>query len=99
MADNDFLIPPFNPASARATLQRTLRDLTLTEREGVFEMKGLPVARLEAGPTTIAAGLARRLSRSPEWDASTLKDHADVRRFIDDLKKRLTRWSDARGDD
>ena len=95
---DDFLIPPFDAAAALATLRRSLRDLQLAEREGVFELRGQPVARLKVDGATLAADLARRLSRAPEWDARTIKDHADLRRFTDELRKRLARWSDARED-
>jgi hypothetical protein len=43
----------------------------------------------------IAARLARRPTATPEWDARTLRNGADVRRFADDVKQRLARWRDA----
>ena len=99
MSDEDFFAPPpFKAADALASLKRGLRDLKLSEREGAFEQRGRALARLALdSDAVIAAQLARRPARSPEWDRSTLKNHADVRKWIEELKRRLARWDD--GDD
>lgn len=94
MSDDFFAPPPFKADAALAGLTREMRALRLAEREGRFELQGLPVATLALEADTIAARLARRPSRSPEWTASTLKNAADVRRFTDELKRRLAQWSD-----
>ena len=93
----DFFRPPsFKPAEALPQLQRTLRALPgLTERAGRFEWKGRPVVGVQAEGDAIAARLARRPTTTPEWEARTLKNGADVRRFADDVKQRLARWRDA----
>ena len=94
MSDDFFSPPPFKADSALASLKRELRALRLTEREGRFELQGRPVVSLAIEADTIAARLAKRPAQSPEWTASTLKNSADVRRFTDELKSRLARWSD-----
>ncbi|MEK8032217.1 hypothetical protein AACH06_15420 [Ideonella sp. DXS29W] len=97
MADDfGFAPPPFKPADALVLLKRTLRDLrTLTERGDGFELKGARVMELAAGTTSIEARLAKRPSRQvPEWDGFTLDSSAAVRKFTDELKKRLARWTE-----
>jgi len=98
MSDDDFFAPPaFKPEEAVQTLKRALRDLrTLTERGNGFELKGLPVITLVAEDKTIAAALVKRPARggSPEWDRFTLAASPDVRRFADEVKKRLARWTE-----
>jgi len=44
--DGGFAPPPFKPDEALARLKRELRELGLAEREGVFERRGLAIARL-----------------------------------------------------
>jgi hypothetical protein len=91
-----FRPPPFKAGEALPQLQRTLRGLPgLTERGSNFEWKGRPVVGVQAEGDTIAARLARRPTTTPEWEARTLKNGADVRRFADDVKQRLARWRDA----
>jgi hypothetical protein len=98
MSDDFFAPPPFDPASALATLKRQLRDLKLAERGGAFELAGQPVARAEAGDGVLKLALARRPARSPDWDASEARDHAQLRRFVDELKRRVGRWNEGRDD-
>jgi hypothetical protein len=43
--------------------------------------------------------VAKRLARSPDWERAQANDHAQLRRFIDDVKKRVARWQDGRSDD
>jgi len=94
--DFGFAPPPFKPADALVQLKRSLRDLrTLTERGDGHELKGARVIELAAGETAIDAKLARRPSRQvPEWDRFTLASSADVRKFSDEVKKRLARWTE-----
>ena len=33
-------------------------------------------------------------ARTPEWEVKTLRDSADVRRWLDELKKRVERWGE-----
>lgn len=92
--DAGFALPAFKPADALVQLKRTLRDLRpLAERGPTFELKGQAVVLLEADAQAIAAKLARRPGRSPEWDAFRLASNADVRKFTDEARKRLARWS------
>jgi hypothetical protein len=91
-----FALPPFKPAEALVLLKRSLRDLrTLTERGDGFDLKGARVMELTAGDTAIEAKLAKRPSRQvPEWDRFTLDGSAAVRKFTDEVKKRLVRWTE-----
>ena len=94
--DFGFALPPFNPAEALVLLKRGLRDLrTLTERSDGYELKGAKVMELSAGEAAIEAKLAKRPSRQvTEWDRFTLASSADVRKFTDEVKKRLARWTE-----
>ena len=99
MSDDFFAPPPFDPASARATLARTLRDLKLAERNGAFELNGQPVVRVAIDGAALRLEVARKPSRSPDWDRSVADDHAKLRRFTDDLKRRVSRWAEGRDAD
>ena len=100
MPDDDFFAPPpFDAQTALATLKRTLRDLKLVEREGIHELKGKAVVRARAEGDALRLEVVKRPALAPEWERSEAADHAQVRRFVDDLKRRLKRWEDARGDD
>ena len=96
MSDDFLAPPPFDPATARATLARALRDLKLAERGGAFEMNGQPVVRATVDGATLKLEVARKPSRSPDWDRTEAADHAKLRRFIDDVKRRVSRWADGR---
>ncbi|HSN33618.1 MAG TPA: hypothetical protein VLU41_13110 [Ideonella sp.] len=98
MADDDFFAPPpFDAAQALVGLRRSLRDLrTLTERGAAFEWKGLTVIEAAAEDAkAIRLRLAKRPARSPEWETRLLKNGADVRSAVDEIKRRLARWKDA----
>ena len=100
MPDDDFFAPPpFDPATALATLRRALRDLKLVEREGAFELKGKAIARARVEGAALRLEVVKRPSQTPEWERTEATDHGQARRFLDDLKRRLERWDDARGDD
>ena len=99
MPDDFFAPPPFDPASARATLARALRDLKLAERNGAFELNGQPVVRAAVDGALLRLDVARKPARSPDWEHAQATDHAQLRRFIDDVKRRVARWGDARSDD
>ena len=96
MSDDFFAPPAFKPDEALPQLKRSLRDLrTLTERGDGFDLKGQPVVALVADDKTIGARLARRPARSsPEWDSFTLSASPDVRRFTDEVKRRVARWTE-----
>ena len=89
MSDDFFAPPPFKPDDALQRAQRELRALGLTPREGRFEKQGLAIARVAIDGETLKAGLVRKVIRTPEWQERTLKDHAALRSFIADVKKRL----------
>ncbi len=94
--DFGFVAPAFKADDALLQFKRTLRGLQLYERGNRFELRGKPVVELEvnaqAGAATINAQLARRLAATPEWDRSTLRSSADLRKLEAELKKRLARW-------
>ena len=97
MADEfGFAPPPFKPAEALVMLKRGLRELrTLTERGDGYELKGARVMELAVAEAAIEAKLAKRPSRQvPEWDRFTLAASSDVRKFQDEVKKRLARWTE-----
>jgi hypothetical protein len=93
---DDFFAPPaFKPDEALITLKRQLRELRpLAERGNRFELNGKAVIDLRAEADTLTARLAKRPAVSPEWDTLTLKNSADVRKCVDEAKKRLARWQD-----
>jgi hypothetical protein len=92
--DDDFLAPPaFKPAEALIQLKRQLRDLRLSERGAAFELKGRSIVELKATDASIEARLVKRPALTPEWTLHTLKNSADVRRFVDTVKQQLARWS------
>ncbi|MFM7505793.1 MAG: hypothetical protein ACKO3M_04395 [Rubrivivax sp.] len=94
MSDEDlgFAPPPFNAEHALAQMKRALRDAKLAERGPGFELRGRRVAELMVNGPAIEARLARRPALSPDWDRHTLKNAAEQRRWLDELKSRLTRW-------
>ena len=99
MSDDFFAPPPFDPTSGLASLKRSLRDLKLVERGGAFEFNGQPAMRARVDGAVLVLEIARRPSRSPDWERSEARDHAMLRKFTDELKKRVARWADARGED
>lgn len=93
--DFAFAAPPFKADDALQRLRRELRDLGLAEREGRFERRGLAIAKAAVAGDAIAAARVKRPSRnSPEWQARTLRSHADLRDFVTQLKQQLAQWSD-----
>jgi hypothetical protein len=95
MDDFGFAAPAFQPSEALQKLQRELRALGLSERAGTFERRGVAIARAAVDGDTLQASVVKRPSRSsPEWMHKTLKNAADSRDFVADLKKRLALWSD-----
>ena len=86
---------PFDAAEALLKLQRSLRDLGLIERAGRFERRGIAMARAVIDGMTIRAARVKRPARnSPEWAERVLRNSADARDFVADLKKQLAQWSD-----
>lgn len=95
-SNDDFFAPPaFDPAAGLQNLRRSLRDLRqLSERGGNFELRGRAVADFAIEGQAIQARLARQPAHVPQWDTRLLKSSADVRQLVDEVKKRLARWSD-----
>ena len=90
-----FAPPPFQPEEALQRLRRDLKDLGLSERAGVFERRGVAIARANVAQGHLEAAAVRKPSRnSPEWQARALKTSAEVRDFTQHLKKQLAQWSD-----
>ncbi len=93
--DDLFAPPPFRPAEALLQLKRSLRALRpLAERGEGFELQGMRVIELRSDATFITVRLARRQARTPEWDSVVLKSSADLRKCVDEVKKRLARWTE-----
>lgn len=87
--------PPFDAAAALVTLKRSLRELGFTERGALaFEWQGKLVLRLQQAEGGLQAELARRATRSPDYERLRLGSQADVRKLLDTLKQRLRRWAD-----
>jgi hypothetical protein len=90
-----FAPPPFKPDEALQRLRRELRELGLSEREGVFERRSIRIARVASDGSVVQAAIVRRpLRSSPEWQTRALKSSADVRDFVAELKKKLQAWGD-----
>lgn len=97
-----FAPPPFQPAAAFERLRRGLREAGLSERGGVWEARGgLAVARLSPPPasaTTLEVARVTRLQRGgADWRSRTLRHDADLRQFLDELRRLLAGARD--GDD
>jgi hypothetical protein len=95
--DGDFVIPTpaFKPDEALAQLKRALRDLGLAERGGVFERRGVAIARAAVEGGALRCAMVRKPSRnSPVWQSRELTSSADVRDFAQSLKKQLAAWTD-----
>jgi len=95
MDDDDFAPPAFKPDEALARLKRELRELGLAEREGVFERRGLAIARVRVDGALLSAAIVKRPSRAAaQWQARTLASSAAVRDFSTEVKKALQQWGD-----
>jgi hypothetical protein len=93
--DAGFAPPPFRPDEALQRLKRELRDMGLSEREGVFERRGLAIARAEVDGSHITAAIVKRPGRTGlQWQPRTLKNGAELRDFVAVLKKTLQQWGD-----
>lgn len=90
--DFGFAPPPFQAEQALLQLQRSLRDLKLAARGDGFELRGRRVVELVLADGAIQARLARRLVLTPEWDRLTVKSAAELRKLLDEIRKRLARW-------
>jgi hypothetical protein len=91
--DGGFAPPPFKPDEVLAQIKRNLRDLKLAERGNGFELRGRRVAELTVDSATINVRLARTLALTPQWDALVIRSATEQRKFIEEIKKRLARWT------
>ena len=89
-----FAPPPFDAAQALVQLKKQLRDLRLAERGAGFELKGQSIVEITLAGAAIQARLVKRPARTPEWTAHQLRNAADVRRFVDNVRQQLGRWGD-----
>jgi len=95
MSEDFFAPPAFKPADAVLQLKRSLRDLRpLAERGEGFDLQGMRVIELTSDATSVTVKLAQRQARTPQWDKLVLKSSADVRKCVDEAKKRLARWTE-----
>ena len=98
-----FALPPFKADEALVKLRRDLRELKPLAEKGTgahirFEWKAMPVIELgldESGDKpAISAAVAKRPSQRPEWARQKLASSAEVRKWLDELKRSLQRWDD-----
>lgn len=97
-----FALPPFKADEALVKLRRDLRELKPLAEKGTgallrFEWKSLPVIELslrDGDKPTLTASLAKRPSQRPEWLNQTLASSAEVRKWLDEVKRSLKRWDD-----
>jgi len=95
MSDDFFAPPAFKPAEALMQLKRSLRDLRpLAERGEGFDLQGKRVIEFTHDDKAISAKLAKQPAHTPQWDTLVLKNSADVRKCVDEAKKRLARWTE-----
>jgi hypothetical protein len=96
MSDDFFALPPFNPEDGLERLRRGLRDLRQFNERGAsrFDWRGMPAVEAAVDGKVIRVRIAKRPARTPEWEVRTLTDSADVRRWLDELKRRVERWSE-----
>lgn len=93
---NDFFAPPaFKPDVALVQLKRTLRDWRpLAERGNGFTFEGQEVIALSLDDGQLIARLARRPSRSPEWETRICRNTPELRKLQDEIKRRLAQWTE-----
>lgn len=97
MTTDDFAFapPPFKPEEALVRLRRELREVRgLAERGAGFECRGHVVVELSLDGQAIQARLVERPARTPRWEAHRLTTAAEVRRFTEEVRRRLARWAD-----
>ena len=93
--ESSFAPPPFKPADALVQLKRSLRDLRpLAERGNGFELQGKRVIELAHDDSTLTVRFAKRHSAAPEWDTLVLRNAGELRKAVDEAKKRLARWTE-----
>jgi hypothetical protein len=89
MSDDFFALPPFKPVEALERLQRDLRALGLTQRGTLYERRGQAWVQAEVIESVLRVALARGAARNPVWQRRELKDSAQVRDFVTEVKRLL----------
>lgn len=97
-----FALPPFKADEALVKLRRDLRELKALAEKGTgelvrFEWKSLPVIELSlgaGGKPSLAVALAKKPSQRPDWLKQQLASSAEVRKWLDEVKRSLKRWDD-----
>jgi hypothetical protein len=94
-----FALPAFKPDEALVKLRRDLRERKPLQEQGSgpvvrFALKGVVVVELSVADGAIACAVAKRVSQRPEWQRSTLKSSADVRKALDAITLQLKRWDE-----
>ncbi len=89
-----FAQPPWNIDKALLNLKRSVRELKLVERGDRYEWDAKTVLVLRVEGQAIHAQLAQRPALQPQYNAFVLSAAPDVRKLLDEIKKRLARWSD-----
>ena len=92
--DFGFAAPPFDAEAGLARLQRELRQLGLSEREGAFQRRDLAWARASLEDGVLGAALARQPARRPDWQPRQIRNNAELRDFVAALKRRLAESRD-----
>jgi hypothetical protein len=88
---------PFDVQQTLTKLKRELRDLGLNEREGLFDRRGLAIARLRSiDAASIEASVVKRPQRAAAtWQPPrTIRSSADARDFVAALRRSLAQWGD-----
>jgi hypothetical protein len=95
MNDDFFAPPPFKPDEALMQLKRTLREMRpLAERGSGFDLAGQRVLDLRCEGDTLIVQLAKQPGRTVTLESLVLRSHADVRRCLDEVKKRFAQWTE-----
>lgn len=95
--DDFFAPPPFDADAALHKVRRQLRELNLTEREGRFEARGMAWARARVEDGALRLDAVRVPARSPEWQTTTVRDHGQLRAWLERLARRLADAKDPEG--
>ncbi|MFY7865178.1 hypothetical protein [Roseateles sp.] len=90
-----FTLPAFKPDDALVQIKRALRDVrSLSERAQTYSLQGQVVLSLTVADGKLMASLAKRPAHSPDWDRRECKSSADVRSLLEEIKRRVARWTD-----
>lgn len=97
MSDDElagWALPAFDADRALQQLQRALRDARLSPRGARWLLQGRELAELSLADGAVQARLARRPALTPEWDSTRIDSAAAQRRWLDECRRRLSRWQE-----